>query len=70
MAGRRAVAAGALTTVSGTRIGNELRLALAEADPVAALESAAELGLAPWLEVDRARSSGRWASSAPPAIRR
>jgi tRNA nucleotidyltransferase (CCA-adding enzyme) len=51
---REAVAAGALATVSGTRIGNELRLALAEPDPVAALESAAELGLAPWLEVDRA----------------
>ena len=41
---REAVAAGALATVSGTRIGNELRLALAEPDPVAALESAAELG--------------------------
>ena len=51
---REAVSAGALATVSGTRIGNELRLALAEPDPVAALESAAELGLAPWLEVDRA----------------
>ena len=41
---REAVAAGALATVSSTRIGNELRLALAEPDPVAALESAAELG--------------------------
>jgi tRNA nucleotidyltransferase (CCA-adding enzyme) len=51
---REAVAAGALATVSGTRIGNELRLALAEPDPVAALQSAAELGLAPWLEVHRA----------------
>jgi tRNA nucleotidyltransferase (CCA-adding enzyme) len=52
---RAAVQGGALATVSGTRIGNELRLALAEDDPVAALESAAELGLAPWLDVDRAR---------------
>jgi len=51
---RAAVDSGALATVSGTRIGNELRLALAEPDPVAALESAAELGLTPWLEVDRA----------------
>jgi tRNA nucleotidyltransferase (CCA-adding enzyme) len=51
---RTAVDSGALATVSGTRIGNELRLALAEPDPVEALESAAELGLAPWLEVDRA----------------
>lgn len=47
---------GALQTVSGARIGNELRLALAEPDPVAALESAAGLGLAPWLSVDRARA--------------
>ncbi|MBJ7329392.1 MAG: CCA tRNA nucleotidyltransferase [Solirubrobacteraceae bacterium] len=44
-----AVRAGALGTVSGTRIGNELRLALREPDPVAALRSAVELGLAPWL---------------------
>jgi tRNA nucleotidyltransferase (CCA-adding enzyme) len=51
---REAVAGGAPATVSGTRIGNELRLALAEPDPVAALESAVELGLAPWLDVDRA----------------
>jgi tRNA nucleotidyltransferase (CCA-adding enzyme) len=50
-----AVRAGALATVSGTRIGNELRLALAEEDPVAALQSAAQLGLAPWLDVDRDR---------------
>ena len=68
---REAVAGGALATVSGTRIGNELRLALAEPDPVAALESAVELGLAPWLEVGpRARSSGRSACSATPATRR
>jgi tRNA nucleotidyltransferase (CCA-adding enzyme) len=50
---REAVADGVLATVSTTRIGNELRLALTEPDPVAALESAVELGLAPWLDVDR-----------------
>jgi len=52
---RVAVESGALATVSGTRIGNELRLTLQEDDPGAALVSAVELGLAPWLEVDRAR---------------
>ena len=51
---RDAVRAGVLDRVSGTRIGNELRLALADPDPVAALEAAAALGLAPWLTVDRA----------------
>jgi tRNA nucleotidyltransferase (CCA-adding enzyme) len=39
---------------SGSRSsGNELRLALGEPDPVAALESAVALGLAPWLAPDR-----------------
>ncbi len=52
---RAAVDAGALATVSPARIGNELRLALTEPDPAAALQAAAELGLAPWLDVDRAR---------------
>jgi len=42
-----AVADGALSTVSGVRIGNELRLALREPDPVAALIEAAALGLLP-----------------------
>jgi tRNA nucleotidyltransferase (CCA-adding enzyme) len=50
-----AVAAGAVERVSGARIGSELRLALAEPDPVAALASAVGLGLAPWLAPDRAR---------------
>lgn len=50
----RAVAGGALATVSGARIGNELRLALGEPDPPAALEAAVALGLAPWLAPDRA----------------
>jgi tRNA nucleotidyltransferase (CCA-adding enzyme) len=40
-----AIAAGALDTVSAARIGAELRLALAEPDPVAALESLAQLGV-------------------------
>jgi tRNA nucleotidyltransferase (CCA-adding enzyme) len=48
-----AVEGGALGTVSGNRIGNELRLALAEGP--AALEAAADLGLAPWLDPDPAR---------------
>ena len=51
-----AVAAGAAERVSGARIGNELRLALAEPDAVAALEEAVRLGLAPWLAPDRARA--------------
>ncbi len=40
-----AIAGGALDTVSPARIGAELRLALAEPDPVAALESLAQLGV-------------------------
>ena len=49
-----AVAGGATGTVSGARIGNELRLALAEPDPVAALDAAVAIGAAPWLAPDRA----------------
>jgi tRNA nucleotidyltransferase (CCA-adding enzyme) len=48
-----AVAAGVADRVSGARIGNELRLALREPDPLAALEQVTALGLAPWLQVDR-----------------
>jgi tRNA nucleotidyltransferase (CCA-adding enzyme) len=51
---REAVRTDALGTVSGARIGNELRLALSEPDPIAVLEAAAALGLAPWLAPDRA----------------
>jgi tRNA nucleotidyltransferase (CCA-adding enzyme) len=40
-----ALAAGALTTVSMARIGAELRLALAEVDPLAALRALADLGV-------------------------
>lgn len=50
---RQAVAAGALETVSKARIGNELRLALGEPDPLAALASAHRSGVAPWLAPDR-----------------
>lgn len=52
-----AVAGGAAERVSGARIGNELRLALGEPDPVAALEHAVSLGLAPWLKPDRERTA-------------
>ncbi|MDX6719076.1 MAG: hypothetical protein QOJ63_1330 [Solirubrobacteraceae bacterium] len=52
-----AVAGGAAEAVSGARIGNELRLALGEPDPIAALEQAARLGLARWLEPDRERAA-------------
>jgi tRNA nucleotidyltransferase (CCA-adding enzyme) len=45
-----AIAAGALETVSPARIGAELRLALAEADPVAALTALADLGVLAALE--------------------
>jgi tRNA nucleotidyltransferase (CCA-adding enzyme) len=40
-----AVAGGALATVSGARLGTELRLALAEADPLTVLSQLDELGL-------------------------
>ncbi len=45
-----AVADGVLERVSGTRIGNELRLAAREDDAAAALRSAVALGIAPWLD--------------------
>jgi tRNA nucleotidyltransferase (CCA-adding enzyme) len=41
----RAIETGALATVSGGRIGAELRLALAEVEPVAAIEKMSRLGL-------------------------
>ena len=44
---REAVAGGALDTLTGPRIGNEVALALNEPDPLAALTAAAELGLLP-----------------------
>jgi tRNA nucleotidyltransferase (CCA-adding enzyme) len=42
---RRAVGEGTLLTVSGARLGNELRLLAQEQDPVAALEALAALGI-------------------------
>ncbi len=54
---RTAVEGGLAERVSGARIGSELRLALAEPDPVAALQSAVALGLAPWLAPDRPRTA-------------
>jgi tRNA nucleotidyltransferase (CCA-adding enzyme) len=42
----RAAAGGALQTVSGNRIGAELRLLAAEEDPISALELLSELGIA------------------------
>ncbi|HEX3802369.1 MAG TPA: hypothetical protein VHV75_05985 [Solirubrobacteraceae bacterium] len=53
----QALSNGALDTVSGTRVGNELRLLAGEPDPVAAFQAAADLGL-PWsLDADVARSA-------------
>jgi tRNA nucleotidyltransferase (CCA-adding enzyme) len=53
-----ALATGALASVSGARVGSELRLALAEPDAVGALASLKELGvlraLPPGLDFDRA----------------
>ncbi len=52
-----AIDQGALDTISGTRIGNELRLLATEPDPVAAFESAGALGL-PWsIDAQLARSA-------------
>jgi len=62
---REAVDGGALATVSGTRIGNELRLALREPDPVAALEAARALRLADWLRPDRERTTSALALLPP-----
>jgi tRNA nucleotidyltransferase (CCA-adding enzyme) len=47
-----AVDAGVLDTVSRDRIGAELRLALVEPDPLAALHAAQNLGLTPKLKLD------------------
>ncbi|HWH94410.1 MAG TPA: hypothetical protein VNT03_11170, partial [Baekduia sp.] len=49
-----AVQRGALTTVSGDRLGAELRLALLEPDPLAALHAAQNLGLVEGLTLDPA----------------
>jgi tRNA nucleotidyltransferase (CCA-adding enzyme) len=49
-----AVARGALATVSGDRLGAELRLALGERDPLATLHAARNLGLVAGLTLDPA----------------
>ncbi|HMJ35504.1 MAG TPA: hypothetical protein VK501_16470 [Baekduia sp.] len=53
-----AVRAGALDTVSGDRLGAELRLALGERDPLAVLHAAQNLGIVEGLELDPARVAG------------
>jgi tRNA nucleotidyltransferase (CCA-adding enzyme) len=53
-----AVRAGALETVSGDRLGTELRLALGEPDPLAVLHAAQNLGVVSGLDLDPARVAG------------
>jgi tRNA nucleotidyltransferase (CCA-adding enzyme) len=53
-----AVRAGALQTVSGDRLGAELRLALGEPDPLAVLHAAQNLGIVSGLDLDPARVAG------------
>jgi tRNA nucleotidyltransferase (CCA-adding enzyme) len=53
----RAVKDGALDTISGTRVGNELRLLAAEPDPVAAFEMVTELNLGWSIDADLARTA-------------
>jgi tRNA nucleotidyltransferase (CCA-adding enzyme) len=64
-----AVRGGALGTVSGDRLGAELRLALREPDPLAALHAAQNLGLVAGLDLDPARAA-RAQRLLPPAGRR
>jgi tRNA nucleotidyltransferase (CCA-adding enzyme) len=63
-----ALAAGALATVSRSRIGAELRLALAEADPAASIEAFDELGLLGALD-SRLRFDGQLARRALELLR-
>jgi tRNA nucleotidyltransferase (CCA-adding enzyme) len=53
-----AVRADALETVSGDRLGTELRLALQERDPLAVLHAAQNQGLVAGLDLDPARVAG------------
>lgn len=62
------VAGGAMSTVSGDRIGSELRLALVEPDPLATLHAAQNLGLTPKLSLDPA-IVGAAIEIAPPGAR-
>ncbi|HEX5925165.1 MAG TPA: hypothetical protein VFY45_15140 [Baekduia sp.] len=63
-----AVQRGALETVSGDRLGAELRLALVEPDPLAALHAAQNLGLVEGLTLDPAFVAQALALL-PPALR-
>jgi tRNA nucleotidyltransferase (CCA-adding enzyme) len=64
---KRATASGALDTVSGTRVGNELRLLAAEPAAIAAFVAAADLGMPWWLDPDL---TGRALRALPPDGRR
>jgi tRNA nucleotidyltransferase (CCA-adding enzyme) len=64
-----AVAGGAPATVSGDRLGNELRLALRERAPLSVLHAAQALGLVAGLDLDPARAA-RAVDLAPPEARR
>lgn len=63
---RVAVRSGALATVSGARIGNEVRLALREPDPHGALLAAAALDLLPAGMADPGALAARAAALLPP----
>jgi tRNA nucleotidyltransferase (CCA-adding enzyme) len=63
-----AVSAGALDTVSGDRLGNELRLAMGETDPLAVLHGAQALGLVAGLDLEPLRVA-RAIHLAPPDAR-
>jgi len=60
-----AVAADVLTTVSGDRVGAELRLALREPRPLDALHAAQNLGLVAGLDLDPARAASALAILPP-----
>jgi tRNA nucleotidyltransferase (CCA-adding enzyme) len=70
----RAVATGALTTVSGSRLGTELRLICAEPDPIAGLAALRDLGLDnaihPWLGLTDPDLAHRALELLPPGARR
>ncbi len=59
-----AVQGGALATVSGTRVGNELRLLAREADPVRALAALRELGVDRALDPQFGLTDDAWAARA------
>ena len=68
---REALAGGALATASGARIGGELRLALAEPDPIAALAELGRLGVleavAPELALEEGLARAALAAAPPDA---